>query len=171
VQAFDVKTGKRVWSFHTVPESGEFGWETWEDGSYKYMGHTNVWAPMSLDEGRGLLFLPVSTPTNDWYGGDRKGDNLFAESVVALNAKSGERVWHYQIVHHGLWDYDLPAPPVLATITWNGKPRGSMCSIAKPASPFGPLWSGPCRQAMYQASARRRRSPCPPTPPRSRGSR
>lgn len=133
VQAFDVKTGKRVWSFHTVPDSGEFGWETWEEGSYKYMGHTNVWAPMSLDEGRGLLFLPVSTPTNDWYGGDRKGDNLFAESVVALNAKTGERVWHYQLVHHGLWDYDLPAPPVLATITWNGKPRDVVAVPSKTA--------------------------------------
>jgi quinoprotein glucose dehydrogenase len=133
VQAFDVHTGKRVWSFHTVPDSGEVGWDTWEDGSYKYMGHTNVWAPMSLDAARGLLFLPVSTPTNDWYGGDRKGDNLFAESVVALNAKTGERVWHYQIVHHGLWDYDLPAPPVLATITWNGKPRDVVAVPSKTA--------------------------------------
>lgn len=123
VQAFDVRTGKRVWSFHTIPDSGEFGWKTWENGSYSYMGHTNVWAPMSLDVARGLLFLPIGTPTNDWYGGDRKGDNLFAESVVALDARTGKRVWHYQIVHHGLWDYDLPAPPVLATIAWNGRPR------------------------------------------------
>ncbi len=133
VQAFDVKTGRRVWSFHTIPDSGEFGWKTWEDASYKVMGHTNVWAPMSLDEKRGLLFLPVSTPTNDWYGGDRKGDNLFAESVVALNAKTGRRVWHYQIVHHGLWDYDLPAPPVLATITWNGAPRDVVAVPSKTA--------------------------------------
>ena len=133
VQAFDARTGKRVWSFHTVPDSGEFGWDTWEEGSYKYMGHTNVWAPMSLDAARGLLFLPVSTPTNDWYGGDRKGDNLFAESVVALNAQTGARVWHYQIVHHGLWDYDLPAPPVLATITWNGKPRDVVAVPSKTA--------------------------------------
>jgi quinoprotein glucose dehydrogenase len=133
VQAFDVHTGKRVWSFHTVPDSGEFGWQTWENGSYKEMGHTNVWAPMSLDVKRGLLFLPVSTPTNDWYGGDRKGDNLFAESVVALNAKTGTRVWHYQIVHHGLWDYDLPAPPVLATIVWQGKPRDVVAVPSKTA--------------------------------------
>jgi quinoprotein glucose dehydrogenase len=133
VQAFDVRTGKRVWTFHTIPDSGEFGWDTWEDGSYKYMGHTNVWSPMSLDEQRGLLFLPVSTPTNDWYGGDRKGDNLFAESVVALDMRTGQRVWHYQIVHHGLWDYDLPAPPVLATITWNGKPRDVVAVPSKTA--------------------------------------
>lgn len=133
VQAFDVHTGTRVWSFHTVPDSGEFGWKTWEEGSYNYMGHTNVWAPMSLDARRGLIFLPVSTPTNDWYGGDRKGDNLFAESVVALNARTGKRVWHYQVVHHGLWDYDLPAPPVLATITWRGKPRDVVAVPSKTA--------------------------------------
>ncbi|MEO7510732.1 MAG: PQQ-binding-like beta-propeller repeat protein, partial [Gemmatimonadaceae bacterium] len=133
VQAFDVRTGKRVWSFHTIPDTGEFGVETWEEKSYAHMGHTNVWAPMSLDVARGLLFLPVGTPTNDWYGGDRKGDNLFAESVVALNAKTGERVWHYQIVHHGLWDYDLPAPPVLATITWNGQPRDVVAVPSKTA--------------------------------------
>jgi quinoprotein glucose dehydrogenase len=133
VQAFDVRTGRRVWSFKTIPDSGEYGWKTWENGSYGYMGHTNVWAPMSLDARRGLLFLPVSTPTNDWYGGDRKGDNLFAESVVALDARTGRRVWHYQIVHHGLWDYDLPAPPVLATITWKGKPRDVVAVPSKTA--------------------------------------
>ena len=133
VQAFDARTGKRVWSFKTIPDSGEYGWRTWENGSYEYMGHTNVWAPMSLDAKRGLLFLPVSTPANDWYGGDRKGDNLFAESVVALDARTGRRVWHYQIVHHGLWDYDLPAPPVLATITWKGKPRDVVAVPSKTA--------------------------------------
>jgi quinoprotein glucose dehydrogenase len=133
VQAFDARTGKRLWSFKTIPDSAEFGWETWEDGSYKYMGHTNVWAPMSLDAKRGLVFLPVSTPTNDWYGGDRKGDNLFAESIVALDARTGKRVWHYQIVHHGLWDYDLPAPPVLATMRWNGRPRDVVVVPSKTA--------------------------------------
>ncbi|AMW05175.1 pyrroloquinoline quinone-dependent dehydrogenase [Gemmatimonas phototrophica] len=133
VQAFDVRTGRRVWTFHTIPDSGEFGVDTWEDGAYKVMGHTNVWAPMSLDEKRGLVFLPVSTPTNDWYGGDRKGDNLFAESVVALDARTGRRVWHYQIVHHGLWDYDLPAPPVLATIRWQGKSRDVVAVPSKTA--------------------------------------
>ncbi|CAN5908870.1 glucose/quinate/shikimate family membrane-bound PQQ-dependent dehydrogenase [soil metagenome] len=133
VQAFDVRTGRRVWSFKTIPDSGEYGWKTWENGSYGYMGHTNVWAPMSLDAKRGLLFLPVSTPTNDWYGGERKGDNLFAESVVALDARTGRRVWHYQIVHHGLWDYDPPSPPVLATITWKGKPRDVVAVPSKTA--------------------------------------
>ncbi|MEO5567555.1 MAG: PQQ-binding-like beta-propeller repeat protein [Gemmatimonadaceae bacterium] len=133
VQAFDARTGRRLWSFHTIPDSGEVGWDTWENGSWKYMGHTNVWAPMSVDERRGLVFLPVSTPTNDWYGGDRKGDNLFAESVVALNARTGRRVWHYQVVHHGLWDYDLPAPPVLATMRWEGRPRDVVIVPSKTA--------------------------------------
>ena len=171
VQAFDVRTGKRVWSFHTVPDSGEFGWKTWENGSYKYMGHTNVWAPMSVDAKRGLLFLPVSTPTNDWYGGDRKGDDLFAESVVAVNARTGKRVWHYQLVHHGLWDYDLPAPPVLATITWNGKPRDVVAVPSKTAwiyvfdrvtgAPIWPITERPVPQSDVPGE---RTSPTQPFP-------
>ena len=131
VQAFDVRTGRGVWSFHTIPDSGEFGWKTWEKGSWKYMGHTNVWAPMSADTARGLVFLPVSTPTNDWYGGDRIGNNLFAESVVALDAKTGTRVWHFQTVHHGLWDYDLPAPPIMATRNANGRTQDVVVVPAK----------------------------------------
>ena len=171
VQAFDVRTGKRVWSFKTIPDSGEYGWRTWEDGSYERMGHTNVWAPMSLDATRGLLFLPVSTPTNDWYGGDRKGDNLFAESVVALDARTGKRVWHYQIVHHGLWDYDLPAPPVLATITWKGKPRDVVAVPSKTAwiyvfdrvtgKPIWPITERPVPQSDVPGE---RTSPTQPIP-------
>lgn len=133
VQAYDVRSGKHLWSFHTIPDSNEFGVKTWEDGSWRYMGHTNVWAPMSVDEKRALVFLPVSTPTNDWYGGDRKGDNLFAESVVALDAKTGKRVWHFQTVHHGLWDYDLPAPPVLATMRSGGRMRDVVVAPGKTA--------------------------------------
>jgi quinoprotein glucose dehydrogenase len=121
VQAFDVRTGKRVWSFSPVPKAGEPGVETWENDSWKYTGHTNVWAPFSADLDRGLLYLPVSTPSNDWYGGARLGMNLFAEAVVCLDANTGKRVWHFQLVHHGLWDYDIPAPPVLVTIHPNGR--------------------------------------------------
>ena len=171
VQAFDVHTGKRVWSFHTIPEAGEYGVETWENESWKVMGHTNVWAPMSLDEKRGLVFLPVSTPTNDWYGGDRKGDNLFAESVVALDAKTGRRVWHYQVVHHGLWDYDLPAPPVLATITWNGKPRDVVAVPSKTAWIYvldretgKPVWPIPERKVPASDVPGERVSPTQPMP-------
>ncbi|MES2178276.1 MAG: pyrroloquinoline quinone-dependent dehydrogenase [Gemmatimonadota bacterium] len=121
VQAFDVHTGKRVWIFHTIPDSSEVGVDTWEHGSWRTAGHTNVWAPFSLDEKRGLVYLPVSTPSNDWYGGDRLGNNLYGESIVCLDANTGKRKWHYQLVHHGLWDYDPPAPPVLGTIRVNGK--------------------------------------------------
>jgi quinoprotein glucose dehydrogenase len=173
VQAFDVRTGKRVWSFKTIPDSGEYGWRTWENGSYKYMGHTNVWAPMSLDAKRGLLFLPVSTPTNDWYGGDRKGDNLFAESVVALDARTGKRVWHYQIVHHGLWDYDLPAPPVLATITWRGRPRDVVAVPSKTAWIYvfdrvtgKPIWPITERPVPTSDVPGERASPTQPVPSR-----
>jgi len=121
VQAFDVRTGKRVWSFHTIPDSSEYGNDSWENGSWRTTGHTNVWAPFSVDLARGLVYLPVSTPTNDWYGGDRLGNDLFAESIVCVNAATGKRVWHYQLVHHGLWDYDPPAPPVLGTIRVRGR--------------------------------------------------
>ena len=173
VQAFDVRTGRRLWSFHTVPDSGEFGWDTWENGSWKYMGHTNVWAPMSLDERRGLVFLPVSTPTNDWYGGDRKGDNLFAESVVALDARTGKRVWHYQVVHHGLWDYDLPAPPVLATMTWQGRPRDVVIVPSKTAWLYildretgQPIWPIEERPVPASDVPGERASPTQPMPTR-----
>jgi quinoprotein glucose dehydrogenase len=122
VQAFDARTGKRVWSFSPIPQAGEFGVNTWENESWKYTGHTNVWAPFSVDLARGLVYLPVGTPSNDWYGGKRLGDNLFAESIVCLDANTGARVWHFQTVRHGLWDYDIPAPPVLLTIRPNGQP-------------------------------------------------
>src|SRR5438552_12807725 len=121
VRGFDVRTGRLVWVFHTVPECGEPGVETWQNNSWKYTGNTNVWAPMSVDEELGYVYLPVSTPTNDWYGGHRLGDNLFADSLVCLEAKTGKRVWHFQIVHHGLWDYDVPAAPILVDITVDGK--------------------------------------------------
>jgi quinoprotein glucose dehydrogenase len=121
IQAFDVRTGRRVWRFRTVPAPGETGNDTWRDSSWAYAGHTNVWAPFTVDSARGLVYLPVGTPTNDWYGGERKGANLFAESILCLDARTGRRVWHFQVTHHGLWDYDLPAPPALATVTHEGR--------------------------------------------------
>ena len=171
VQAFDVRSGKRVWSFHTIPDSGEFGWQSWEKGSWKYMGHTNVWAPMSADSARGLVFLPVSTPTNDWYGGDRLGDNLFAESVVALDAKTGRRVWHFQTVHHGLWDYDLPAPPVMATRKANGRSQDVVVVPAKTGWLYvfdratgKPVWPMPERAVPQSDVDGERTSPTQPMP-------
>ena len=106
VRAFSARTGKLVWKFNTIPQRGEFGNNTWDAGSWRFTGHTNVWAPMSLDESRGLLYLPVSTPSNDYYGGRRPGQNLFAESLVCLDANTGKRKWHYHIVHHGQRDHD-----------------------------------------------------------------
>jgi quinoprotein glucose dehydrogenase len=121
MQAFDVHTGERAWRFDLIPQKGEVGNETWEQGSWRYTGHTNAWAPLTLDEQRGLLYVPVGTPSNDWYGGHRKGDNLFAETLVVLEARTGKRVWHFQTVRHGLWDYDLSAPPTLLTIEREGR--------------------------------------------------
>ncbi len=131
VQAFDVRTGELVWSFNLIPQPGEFGNDTWEDGAWDRVGHTNVWAPMSLDAERGLLYLPVGTPSNDYYGGHRLGDNLFAEAVVCLDARTGARVWHYQTVRHGLWDYDLPAAPALLTIRVDGRTIDAVAAPAK----------------------------------------
>ena len=147
VRAFDAHTGKQVWSFHTIPQQGEFGNETWGADSWKFTGHTNVWAPMSLDERRGLLYLPVSTPSNDFFGGHRPGDNLFAESIVCLDATTGIRKWHYQIVHHGLWDYDLPAAPILLTMELNGRKTDVAVQLTKLGTAFAfdrmtgtPIW-------------------------------
>jgi quinoprotein glucose dehydrogenase len=136
VQAFDARTGKPAWIFHTVPQEGEFGVETWEDDSWKYTGNTNVWTLMSADEELGYVYLPLGTPTNDWYGGQRLGDNLFAESLVCVDATTGKRVWHFQTVHHGLWDYDLPAAPVLCDIQVDGREIKAVAQITKTGFTF-----------------------------------
>ncbi|MGE3957479.1 MAG: PQQ-binding-like beta-propeller repeat protein [Vicinamibacterales bacterium] len=120
VRAFDVRTGKRLWTFHTVPQKGEFGYDTWANGTDK-IGHVGVWTQMAIDEELGMVYLPVETPTNDYYGANRPGNNLFAESLVALDLRTGQRKWHFQIVHHPLWDLDLSSAPILADITVNGR--------------------------------------------------
>jgi quinoprotein glucose dehydrogenase len=132
VQAFDVKSGKRRWSFSPVPRNGrDPAAASWANESWRTTGHANVWAPFSVDERRGLVYLPVSTPSNDWYGGARRGNNLYAESIVCLDARNGNRVWHFQTVHHGLWDYDLPTAPVLATVKVAGRMRDIVAVPAK----------------------------------------
>ncbi|HEU4388367.1 MAG TPA: pyrroloquinoline quinone-dependent dehydrogenase [Blastocatellia bacterium] len=131
VQAFDARTGKPAWIFHTVPQAGEFGVETWKNDSWKYTGNTNSWTLLSADEELGYVYIPTGTPTNDWYGGHRLGDNLFAESLICLEAKTGKRVWHFQSVHHGLWDYDFPAAPVLCNITVGGRRIRAVAQISK----------------------------------------
>ena len=136
VRAFDVRTGQLLWTFHTIPREGEFGWQTWEQGSGKIAGGANVWTMMSADEELGFVYLPVSTPSNDYYGGERPGDGLFGESLVCLKARTGERVWHFQVVHHGLWDLDLPAAPILADITVDGNRVKAVVQVTKQGFAF-----------------------------------
>ena len=131
VRGFDVKTGKRLWIFHTIPRQGEFGYNTWEKGSAEYTGNTGVWAQISVDEELGMAYLPVESPTQDSYGGDRPGSALFAESLVAVDLKTGQRKWHYQLVHHGMWDFDIPCAPVLVNITVDGKPVKALAQATK----------------------------------------
>ena len=131
VRGFDVYTGKQLWAFKTVPQPGEFGHETWGDGSWRWMGNTNVWSMMSCDAGRGHVYLPVTAPTSHFYGGLRPGDNLFGTSVVALDARSGKRIWHFQTVRHDIWDYDLPAAPVVADLVQDGKPVPALAQVSK----------------------------------------
>ena len=132
VQAFDARTGERRWIFFTIPQSNDaFGADTWENQSWRFTGHANVWGLMSLDEERGLLYVPTSTPSSDYWGGRRPGANLFAESILCLDARTGERQWHFQTVHHGLWDYDLTAPPTLATITVDGRTIDAVAQVSK----------------------------------------
>ena len=131
-RAFDVRTGQHKWDFHTVPQSAdEFGSDTWLNESWEYSGNTNIWSMMSGDEELGWVYLPTGTPTNDYYGGHRLGDNLFAESLVAVDVETGQRQWHFQMIHHGLWDYDLPAAPNLLDIVVDGRPVKAIAQVSK----------------------------------------
>jgi quinoprotein glucose dehydrogenase len=121
IRGFDARTGKRKWIFHTIPMPGEFGNETWLKDSWSYTGNAGVWAQMSIDEELGLVYLPVELPTGDLYGGHRPGAGLFGESLVAVDLQTGQRRWHYQLIHHGMWDYDIPCAPILADITVSGR--------------------------------------------------
>ena len=121
VRGFDVRTGKRLWTFHTIPRKGEPGYESWLHGSAEYTGNTGVWSQATVDEELGLVYLPVESPTGDYYGGHRPGNNVYGESIVCLDLRSGATKWHYQIVHHPIWDFDLPAAPILADVRVDGK--------------------------------------------------
>jgi quinoprotein glucose dehydrogenase len=136
VQAFDVRTGKPRWGFNPIPRPGEVGSDTWENDSWSYSGDANMWSLISADESEGLAYLPLTSPTSDMYGGHRPGNNLFGNSLVCVRCADGVRVWHYQIVHHDLWDYDLPAAPILADITVDGKPIRAVVQLTKHAFAF-----------------------------------
>lgn len=121
VRAYDVRTGALRWSFHTIPRPGEFGYDTWPKDAWKHTGGANSWSGLSLDVKRGIVYAPTSSPAFDWYAGDRHGDNLFSDSLLALDANTGKRLWHFQTIHHDTWDRDLPTAPTLVTVTRNGK--------------------------------------------------
>ena len=130
IRAYDVRTGELKWRFHTIPQEGEPYTETWGDESWRWQGNTNAWTMLAADEELGYVYIPLSTPTNDYYGGERVGDNLFAESIVCLDVETGERVWHFQTVHHGIWDYDIGSAPNVMDIVVDGKPiQGAGASL------------------------------------------
>ncbi|MEQ6120434.1 PQQ-binding-like beta-propeller repeat protein [Reichenbachiella sp. MALMAid0571] len=131
IRAYDVRNGELKWIFHTIPHPGEFGYDSWPKDYYKTGGGANAWAGFSLDKERGILYAPLGAPSYDFYGKDRHGQGLFGNSLVALNAATGEYIWHFQVSHHDLWDYDIPAPPNLITIQHNGKPTDAVAQITK----------------------------------------
>ena len=131
IRGFDVNTGKMNWIFHSIPQEGELGNETWEDNSWRVTGGANVWTLMSADPELGYVYLPFGTPSNDYYGGHRLGNNLFANSIVCLDASTGEMVWYFQTTHHEIWDYDLPAAPNLVDITVDGEKIKGLAQVSK----------------------------------------
>ena len=131
VRAYDARSGEMKWTFRTIPRGDDFGADTWGNESWRYSGHSNVWSYMAVDEELGYVYLPTGTPSNDWYGGTRPGDNLFAESIVAVDVETGERVWHFQAIHHGLWDWDFPTGPNLLDITVEGRPIKAIAQVSK----------------------------------------
>jgi len=136
LRAYDVVTGKLVWTFHTIPYPGEYGYETWPESAWKWAGGVNTWGEITVDERRGIAYFPLGSPTHDMYGGDRKGANLFGNCLLALDARTGRRLWHFQTVHHDLWDYDLTTAPKLLTVRHGGK---SVDIVAQPTK-FGLLY-------------------------------
>ena len=131
LKGIDARTGDTKWIFRTVPQADDFGADTWLNESWRYSGNVNVWPPMSADDETGYLYLPTGTPTSDYYGGHRPGDNLFAESIVAVDIETGQRMWHFQAVHHGVWDYDFPAAPNLIDITVDGRRVKAVAQVSK----------------------------------------
>ena len=175
VRGFDVRTGKRLWLFHTIPQPGEVGNDTWLKDSWAYTGNTGVWGQISIDEELGLAYLPVELPTHDYYGGERPGNNLFSESVVAVDLQTGVRRWHYQLVHHGMWDMDIPCAPILADITVNGRTIKALAQPTKQALLYvfnretgEPIWPIEERPAPAGDTPGEWYSPTQPMPTRPR---
>jgi quinoprotein glucose dehydrogenase len=175
VRAYDVRTGRLRWTFHVVPRAGEFGVDTWDGDSWTYTGGTNLWSTMSADLELGYVYLPLSSPTNDWYGGHRRGDNLFSDSLVCVDAATGKRVWHFQIVHHDLWDYDLPTAPILADIVVEGRNIKAVVQLTKhgfafvfdrvTGEPVWPIEERPVPQSTVPGEKTSPTQPFPRKPP------
>ena len=175
VRGFDAVTGELRWTFHTIPQPGEYGNDTWENGSWAYTGNAAVWTALSADPALGYVYLPVELGTGDYYGGHRPGDNLFSQSLVAVNATTGERVWHYQTVHHGIWDYDPPAAPVLVDLVVGGRPIEAVALITKQTftfvldrrtgKPVWPIEERPVAQTNVPGESTAATQPFPTKPP------
>jgi quinoprotein glucose dehydrogenase len=171
IMAFDARTGALRWRFNTIPQEGEPGVETWEDGSWRYTGNAGAWAPFSLDETRGWLYVPIEAATGDYYGGHRPGNNLFSTSLACLDVRTGKRIWHYQIVHHDIWDYDNPSTPVLADIPVGGRRVEAVVQLTKQSFAYvfdrvtgQPLWPMEERPVPQSDVPGERTSPTQPFP-------
>ena len=171
IRGFDVRTGQRKWIFHTIPQPGEFGNDTWLNDSWAYTGNTSVWSPFSADEELGYVYLPVEMPTGDFYGGERPGNNLFADSLVCLDARTGKRVWHFQFVHHDVWDYDTASPPALININVNGRAIRAVAQASKQGFLYvfdrtngQPVWPIEERPVPQGDVAKEKYSPTQPVP-------
>jgi quinoprotein glucose dehydrogenase len=175
VRGYDVRSGKLLWTFHVIPHPGEFGHDTWEGDSAEYTGATNMWTSPSADLELGYVYIPLSSPTNDWYGGHRLGNNLFSDSLVCLDAKTGKRVWHFQIVHHDVWDYDLPASPILGDIAVDGRRIKAVVQLTKhgfafvfdrvTGRPVWPIEERPVPQSTVPGEKTSATQPFPTKPP------
>jgi len=174
VRGYDVRTGELLWTFHTIPQPGEYGYDEWPDNSWDYFGSANVWAAMSVDEELGIAYLPVSSVSHDRYGGERLGRNLFSDCLVAVDARTGERLWHYQFIHHTLWNYDPPAAPVLLDVVVDGRPRKIVVQLTKQAfayvldrvtgEPIWPIEERPAPQSDVAGEASWPTQPYPTKP-------
>ena len=173
VRGYDVRTGKLLWTFHTVPQKGEQGYETWENNAADYIGNVGVWSMLSADPETGYVYLPTETPSNDFYGGHRLGDGLYGDSLVCLDSKTGKKVWHFQVVHHGVWDYDNPAAPIIHEITKDGKRRKVVTLLTKQSLVFvfdaltgEPIWPIEERAVPASTVPGEKLSPTQPFPTR-----
>jgi quinoprotein glucose dehydrogenase len=175
VRGFDVRTGKRLWIFHTIPRPGEFGYNTWENDSADYTGNTGMWGQVSIDEELGMAYLPIESATGDFYGGHRPGNGLFGETIVAVDLKTGVRKWHYQLVHHGVWDMDIPCAPILVDIRVNGRIVKALAQPTKQAflyvlnretgQPIWPIEERPVERSTVPGEKSSPTQPFPTKPP------